>query len=163
LTPSEQGQTIISEDRAIQQATPDDLAQIERLIYAAYAKYLDRMEKPPAPLLADYAALIARGEVYILALRGEIAGALVIEAQDRALLIENVAVDPAAQGQGLGRRLMAFAEHYAWKRGLRELRLYTNEVMIENLAFYRRLGFEEVERRVDDGYHRIFLRKPLAR
>jgi hypothetical protein len=33
--------------------------------------------------------------------------------------------------------------------------------MVENLAFYRSLGFEEVERRLDDGYQRVFLRKPL--
>ena len=86
-----------------------------------------------------------------------------IEAQDQALLIENVAVDPAFQGQGLGRRLMAFAEQYAREHGLRELRLYTNKVMVENLAFYRNLGFVEVERRVDDGYPACFMRKSLAR
>jgi ribosomal protein S18 acetylase RimI-like enzyme len=162
LAPREQEHTIAHEDTAIRQATPEDTAQIVRLVSAAYAKYLDRMEKPPAPLLADYEALIAKSEVYILTRRGEIAGALVMEARDRALLIENVAVDPAAQGQGLGRRLMAFAEHSARELKLHELRLYANEVMVENLAFYRRLGFEEVERRVDEGYRRVFLRKPLA-
>ena len=57
---------------------------------------------------------------------------------------------------------MAFAEQYARERGLRELRLYTNKVMVENLAFYQRLGFVEVERRVDDGYHRVFMRKSLV-
>ena len=76
--------------------------------------------------------------------------------------IENVAVDPAFQGQGLGRRLMAFAEERAREYGLHELRLYTNEVMVENLAFYRSLGFVEVERHVDEGYRRVFLRKSLA-
>lgn len=142
-------------------ATQDDIAQIVRLVNAAYAKYLDRMEKPPAPMLADYATLIASGGVYVLISGAEIAGLLVIEMQDQALLIENVAVDPAFQGQGLGWRLMAFAEQQACEHGLREVRLYTNEVMVENLAFYRRLGFVEVERRVDDGYRRVFLRKSL--
>jgi ribosomal protein S18 acetylase RimI-like enzyme len=143
-------------------ATQDDVEQIMRLVNATYAKYLDRMEKPPAPMLADYTGLIAGGEVYVLASDAEIAGMLVIEGQDQALLIENVAIDPAFQGQGLGRRLMAFAEQQAREYALRELRLYTNEVMVENLAFYRRLGFEEVERRMDDGYHRVFMRKLLA-
>ena len=40
---------------AIRLATQDDVAQIVRLVRAAYAKYLDRMEKPPAPMLTDYA------------------------------------------------------------------------------------------------------------
>ena len=149
-----------SGEMTIRLATQDDIAQIVRLVNAAYAKYLDRMEKPPAPMLADYATLIASGEVYFLESGAEIAGLLVIEARDQTLFIENVAVDPAFQG--LGRRLMAFAEQYARERGLRELRLYTNKVMVENLAFYQRLGFVEVERRVDDGYHRVFMRKSLA-
>lgn len=33
--------------------------------------------------------------------------------------------------------------------------------MTENRAFYARLGFEEVDRRIDAGYHRVFLRKVL--
>jgi ribosomal protein S18 acetylase RimI-like enzyme len=151
-----------SDEMTIRPATQDDVAQIVRLVNAAYAKYLDRMEKPPAPMLADYATLIAHGEVYVLAAGAELAGLLVLEARNQALLIENVAVNPAFQGQGLGRRLMMFAEQQARGRELREERLYTNEVMVENLAFYRRLGFEEVERRVDGGYRRVFLRKSLV-
>jgi ribosomal protein S18 acetylase RimI-like enzyme len=151
-----------SGEMTIRFATQDDVTQIVRLVNAAYAKYLDRMEKPPAPMLADYTEQIAHSEVYVLASGAEIAGLLVLEARDQTLLIEDVAVDPALQGHGLGRRLMAFAEQYAHEHGLREARLYTNEVMVENLAFYRSLGFEEVERRVDDGYHRVFLRKSLA-
>jgi ribosomal protein S18 acetylase RimI-like enzyme len=153
---------LASDEMMIRPATQDDVEQIARLVNAAYAKYLDRMEKPPAPMLADYATLIAQGEVYVLAAGAEIAGLLVIKAQDQTVFIENVAVDLAFQGQGLGRRLMAFAEQRARERGLREARLYTNEVMVENRAFYQRLGFVEVERRVDGGYHRVFMRKSLA-
>jgi ribosomal protein S18 acetylase RimI-like enzyme len=151
-----------SGEMTIRLATQDDVTQIVRLVNAAYATYLDRMERPPAPMLADYVTLIAHGEVYVLESGAEIAGVLVIEEQNRALFIENVAVDPACQGQGLGRKLMAFAEERAREYGLRELRLYTNEVMVENLAFYQKLGFEETARRVDEGYCRVFLRKSLA-
>jgi ribosomal protein S18 acetylase RimI-like enzyme len=150
-------------EMTIRLATQDDGTQIVRLVNAAYVKYLDRMEKPPAPLFADYTALVAAGGVYVLESGAEIAGLLVIETRDQTMLIENVAVDPAFQGQGLGRRLMAFAEQLARERGLRELRLYTNEVMVESLAFYQRLGLTEIERRLDNGYRRVFLRKSLAR
>ena len=151
-----------SDEMTIRLATREDVAQIARLVNTAYAKYLDRMEKVPAPMLADYAALIASDGVYVLVSGAEVTGLLVLKAQDLALFIEDVAVDPAVQGRGLGRRLMAFAEQYAREHGLRELRLYTNEVMVENLGFYQRLGFEEVERRVDDDYRRVFLHKSLA-
>jgi ribosomal protein S18 acetylase RimI-like enzyme len=151
-----------SDEMTIRLATREDMAQIARLVNTAYAKYLDRMEKVPAPMLADYAALIASDGVYVLVSGAEVTGLLVLKAQDLALFIEDVAVDPAVQGRGLGRRLMAFAEQYAREHGLRELRLYTNEVMVENLGFYQRLGFEEVERRVDDDYRRVFLHKSLV-
>jgi diamine N-acetyltransferase len=152
----------VTDEITIRPATRDDVAQIEGIVNAAYAKYLDRMDKPPAPMLADYGILIACGGVFVLASPQGIVGVLVMEAHEHDLLVENVAVRPAFQGQGLGRRLIAFAEQHARTRGLRAMRLYTNEVMIENLAFYRRLGFEEVERRLDDGYRRVFLRKPLV-
>lgn len=77
------------------------------------------------------------------------------------MFVENVAIDPRFQGQGLGRTLMAFVEQQARKEQLDEIRLYTNELMTENLLFYRQLGFEEECRRVQNGYRRVFLRKRL--
>ena len=69
-----------------------------------------------------------------------------------------MAVHPAAQRQGIGRRLMALAEQEARRRGLAEVRLYTHEVMHGALALYRALGYEETERRLEDGYARVYLR-----
>jgi len=77
-----------------------------------------------------------------LALRAdELAGLIeTIERPDH-LLIENVAVAPAFQGKGVGRRLMAHAERLAVELGRTELRLYTNARFTENVALYRRLGY----------------------
>lgn len=58
--------------------------------------------------------------------------------------------------------LMSFVEQQARKEQLREVSLYTNELMTGNLRFYQKLGFEEEGRRVEDGYHRVYLRKVLA-
>ncbi|HEX4204174.1 MAG TPA: GNAT family N-acetyltransferase [Ktedonobacteraceae bacterium] len=119
------------------------------------------MGREPAPLHADYEALIAQGVVYVLANEEEVRGVLVMMSRERSLLVENVAVDPRFQGQGLGQVLMAFVEQQGRKEQLDEICLYTNEVMTENLRFYHKLGFEEDGRRVEDGYHRVFLRKGL--
>ena len=59
----------------------------------------------------------------------------------KPLLIENVAVSPAWQGLGLGRRLMAHAERLAAAMGYGEIRLYANARFAENVAFYQRLGY----------------------
>jgi ribosomal protein S18 acetylase RimI-like enzyme len=146
----------------IRQAQPTDQGAIIACVHAAYAKYIARMGKKPAPSLANYALLIAQEVVYVLANEEGIQGVLVMMPQERSMFVENVAIDPRFQGQGLGRVLMTFVEQQARRYRLDEIRLYTNELMTENLHFYRQLGFEEEERRIEDGYHRIFLRKTLV-
>jgi len=41
-----------------------DLPSIQRIITAAYDKYLSRMDKPPAPLLRDYRPAIKAGAIW---------------------------------------------------------------------------------------------------
>ena len=72
-----------------------------------------------------------------------------------------VAVSPARQGGGHGRRLLARAEQDAHDAGLPEIRLCTNEAMTENLTLYPRRGFHETRRGIEDGYHRVFFAKRL--
>jgi hypothetical protein len=40
--------------------------------------------------------------------------------------------------------------------------MYINIAMVEHLAFYQRLRFEQVERRCDEWYRRVLLRKSLS-
>lgn len=150
------------ENMHIRQAQAADHGAVVACARAAYAKYLVRMDREPAPLHADYEALIAQGVAYVLATREEVRGILVMMPVHNSLFVENIAVDPRFQGQGLGQRLMDFVEQQARKEQLQEIRLHTNEVMSENLRFYHKLGFEEEGRRVEDGYHRVFLRKGLG-
>jgi len=88
-------------------------------------------------------------------------GLLVLEPAEDHLLLENVAVAPQAQGLGVGGRLLRLAEEQALARGLREVRLYTNEAMTENLAYYLRRGYSETHRATQDGFRPIFFTKPL--
>jgi GNAT superfamily N-acetyltransferase len=138
-------------------------AAVVACVRAAYAKYVERLGREPAPMLADYATLIARGVVYVIPADGGLHGILVLEPVDGAMLVENVAVLPEHQGYGFGRAMLDFAERRAREERLGELRLYTNELMTENLSYYRKLGFEEVERRAEHGFRRVFMRKRLGR
>lgn len=149
------------EDQTIRLARPDEWPAVLSCVETAYAKYVPRMGMKPAPMLADYAALIARDEVYVIPGPDGVHGVLVIEPRADHLFIENIAVRPADQGRGYGYRLLRFAEDQARALGLPELRLYTHEVMTENLPYYARFGFEETGRRTEDGYQRVFMRKRL--
>jgi ribosomal protein S18 acetylase RimI-like enzyme len=87
---------------------------------------------------------------------------LVLEPEEDALLLDNVAVAPAAQGRGIGRKLIALAERRARELGLPKVRLYTNAKMTENLRMYPALGYVEVGRGGEGGFHRVFFEKPVG-
>jgi GNAT superfamily N-acetyltransferase len=146
----------------IRPALPDDAAAVAACVREAYAGYVERIGREPAPMAADYAALIAAGEVWAAREHGVLVGVLVLRPRPPALFVENVAVLPARQGRGLGRALLAFAEEHARDAGLTEVTLYTNERMTENLRFYPALGYAETGRGVEDGFSRVFYRKRLG-
>lgn len=117
----------------------------------------------PGPLFSDYPDLIGRGLVSVIEEGGSLAGLIVLVEMPDHLQVENVAVDPDRQGEGLGRALLAFAEESAAAAGLDELRLFTHSKMTENRALYRRLGYLETERRDEQGFGRVFFVKSLGR
>src|SRR5260370_8707722 len=144
-------------------ARPDVCVAGEAIVAAAYSVYIGRIGKAPGPMLDDYAGLIASGALSVLeGADGVIVALIVLLAKPDHLLLDNIAVHPDRQGRGLGRRLIAFAESEARRLGYAELRLYTHETMIENIALYTRLGFRETGRAQEAGYARAFITKPTA-
>jgi ribosomal protein S18 acetylase RimI-like enzyme len=146
----------------IRLARPEDRAVVEAIVRQAYTVYLDRMDKPPGPMLDDYAAPIAKGAVTVRETDGEIEAIIVLLPQSGHLLLDNIAVRPDRQGMGIGRELILFAESEARRLGFAEVRLYTHEKMTENIALYTRLGFVETGRRRQAGYDRVFMTKRVA-
>jgi ribosomal protein S18 acetylase RimI-like enzyme len=147
----------------IRRARPDDCAAVVGCVRDAYSPHIARLGREPGPMSADYADLIARGMVYVLQPEDDsrLHGVLVLLLEGRTMWIENVAVHPDYQHRGEGRRLMAFAEEQAGAANATEMRLYANELILENIALYGRLGYTETERRPHRGFHRVFMRKPL--
>lgn len=145
----------------IRPAIPSDADTIRAVVDAAYAVYLPQMDKPPGPMLDDYDARIAAGEAFVLDADADILGILILIDANGHLLLDNIATAPGAQGQGVGRQLVSFAESEAQRRGYGEIRLYTHAVMAGNVAYYENLGWEETHRGEQAGYQRIFMRKRL--
>ncbi len=140
-----------------------EVGAVTALVRAAYASWVPRIGREPAPMTADYAGAIARGEVVVLEDAGDLVGVLVLIPEATALMIENVAVAPAFQGRGHGRTLLAFAEQTARASGYARLLLYTNAAMTENIALYARGGFAETRCVTEHGLHRVYMEKPLDR
>lgn len=145
----------------IRPARSEEAAVVRSIVHDAYSHYVPRIGKPPGPMLDDYAGRIAAGQVWVLDEEGNICGILVLEDQSSALLLDNIAVAPSAQGKGCGRRLMVFAEEEARRRGHDAIILYTHVLMTENIALYRRGGYAETGRVSEKGFDRVYMRKDL--
>ena len=149
------------EEIRIRAATAADIPAIVDIVGRAYRHYIARIDKPPGPMPDDYLARVSEDAVWVLQDGPAIAGILVLLSAPEYLLLDNIAIAPERQGRGMGRRLLAFAESEALRRGYREIRLYTHQTMIENQRLYASIGYEETGRGSEAGYDRVFMRKPL--
>lgn len=146
----------------IRLAIASDESSIRDCAEQAYARYVPVIGRKPAPMLADYAAQIAAGIVYVATdANGSLLGFIVFYVSAGQLLLENVAVLPSAAGQGVGKSLIAFCEQAGRKLAIDTVQLYTNELMSDNLAIYPKLGYAQVGRRTEDGFKRVYFEKRL--
>lgn len=144
----------------IRPGLPGDAPAVRAIAEAAYRPYVARNGLEPAPLHEDYPARVAAGQLWVLQDDG-LRGFVVLLHRADHLMLDNVAVDPAAHGRGHGRALLDFAEAQARQAGLPAIRLYTQEIMAENLAIYAARGFRETHRAREHGLSRVFMEKRL--
>lgn len=145
----------------LRSATSSDADSIAECVRAAYSPYIKRIGKPPGPMLGNYDEIVRDHRVFVVDGGEAIIGVLVLIKEEIGLLLDNIAVRPSRQGEGIGRRLMEHAEAEARRLGYGHLDLYTHQRMTENIALYVRHGYEEIERRVERGYPRVYMRKRL--
>jgi ribosomal protein S18 acetylase RimI-like enzyme len=151
----------VSEVR-LRPAAHSDARRIAELVVAAYGHYVDRLGGRPRPMDDDYEEIVDRGVATVAELDGQIIGLIVTGVDDEAeRFIDNLAVDPAFQGMGVGRALLAHAEKTLHSAGASSVYLFTHEKMTENLGFYRSVGYRETDRRPVTGGSLVYLRKPL--
>ena len=142
-------------------ARAEEATALRELVRAAYAEWVPVIGREPAPMTDDYAARIAAGEAWVVEADGALAAAIILEDEDGALLLDNIAIAPSARGRGLFGQLMSFAEAEARRRGHPCIRLYANERMVRNVALYEALGYVETHRAEQAGHRRVFMEKSL--
>jgi predicted N-acetyltransferase YhbS len=153
----------------IRPATPDDAEIVYAIARSAFAHHTARIGRPPIPMSVDYAAAIEAGKVWVAEDRrttedaGDRStdGFVLLEDQDDSLLLDVIAVAPAAQGSGVGAALLAFVDTEARARGYSRVTLYTNVKMTENLTYYPRHGYVETGRESVQSFERVFFAKDL--
>lgn len=68
---------------------------------AAYGKYIDRIGRKPKPMLANYHIALIEHQVWLCERKHVAVGVLEFIPRESYLLLENIAVSPILQGQGL--------------------------------------------------------------
>jgi ribosomal protein S18 acetylase RimI-like enzyme len=145
----------------IRAAADADVPAIARVVHDSFAGFIPLIGRAPWPMFQDYIARVAQGTAWVLTEDGSIVGVAVLQFNDDHLFIETLAVAPARQGKGYGRRLLDFAEAEARRRGYAETRLHMHLTMTRSIALYRKQGYAEYARTEEDGYYRVYLSKRL--
>jgi len=147
----------------LRRATAPDADAIRDLVTAAYEGYIPLLGRTPIPMLADYHEAVRVHDVWVLD-DGDagIVGVIELIPHPDHVYVENVAIAPERQGQGLGRQLLDLADREARARGLTEIGLLTNERYTSNIAMYERYGFVETHRTPHLGSDLVHFRKTLS-
>ena len=142
----------------ISQAGPDEeWSELLALLHRAFAFMEGRIDPPSSLHLLDPSGLKAKATAEICLLArdgGAIIGCVFCEPRDRTLYIGKLAVDPAHQGQGVGRALLARAEAEARVRNLPMLELQTRVELTDNHEAFVSMGFIRTGETNHPGYDR---------
>lgn len=142
-------------------AGPEDAGCVRDLTRKAYAKWCDVIGREPLPMTADYDHAVRHHVIDLAYVGGRLIGLVEMIPRADDLLIENICVDPAEQGGGLGRKLVAHAEAETRRFGHAAIRLYTNKLFAANLTFYGGLGYEVEREEPFKGGIMVHFRKSL--
>jgi ribosomal protein S18 acetylase RimI-like enzyme len=86
-----------------------------------------------------------RDAVFVARVAGSVAGYVALRAEPDSVLIEQLLVAPHHEGEGVGHRLLAYAEGYAISTGARAMQIVVEHDNEQAVAFYRRSGFVPVD------------------
>jgi GNAT superfamily N-acetyltransferase len=161
-------------DLTFRAARPGEIIEVIRVIRAAFTPYVRALgrdfpaEGSPqfAERWAQVTAELERGDIFVALEDGRIVGAARTKPQEKDLYIDQLAVDPARQGTGVGSWMLQRIDEVARTRHLGGLSLNTAEMAVANVRLYQRHGFEIVRRGPPDhgmdAHPRVFMEKKLA-
>ncbi len=131
---------------------PCNWQAILALIARAFAGMDGRIDPPSTLQSLTVEGLRTASEVWVIG--APPVACVILTPRSGALYLGKLAVDPAMQGRGLGRRLVAQAEVRARALGLAVLELQTRVELVENHAIFTRMGFRKVAETAHTGYAR---------
>ena len=146
----------------IRQALINDYPSVKDCAKAAFEPYAERMGKEPVTMQADFISHIRNNHLHVFELQNAVVAYVVFYLKGDHVLLDNIAVHPTHSGHGYGKQLIQFVETAAGSYQVPTVELYTNVLMTESIALYLSLGYQEFDRRTEDGFDRLFFRKTVT-
>lgn len=143
----------------IRVATVDDLAAIATCLDLAFASFNEFEDSEDAPLPDDLKSRIIEGSVRLICNGTQVLGYISFWPAAHQMFIDTLAVLPTHRRQGLGSKLLAFADVETLRLGFKAVTLFTKARMTGNSQFYQSRGYRETGRCDDDGFCRVFYTK----
>ena len=137
----------------IRVATPDDAADVATLITLAY-RVEDFFIDGDRTDAADVRRHMQHGVFLVLELDGALAAAVYVKVRAGSGYFGMLSVDPARQGEGLGRQLIEAAEEWCRTAGCTEMEIEVVSLRTELPPFYERHGYVLTGTRPFDDAHK---------
>lgn len=135
-------------DAAVRLAIPEDAAAISRVLQSAFGQHREHytaaafeVVTPPAE---EIASRFSEGPQWVAELSGEVVGTVSLTHQPEGLYLRSLGVVPAAQGCGIGHRLLDATCDHAIGVGAKRIFLYTTYFVPEAIRLYETCGFKWV-------------------
>jgi len=137
-------------DIILRLATDDDVPALRRLVNAAYGELADRGLNYTGTFQDEEITRerMQGNDVYLASLGEKLIGTISLELQDEdqpLLYISQLGVLPEHKGQGIGRKLLLWAETVARTKGASRLQLDTAVPAVHLVSLYQSLGYEVID------------------
>ncbi len=133
-------------------ATPADAAAAGRICYEAFKTIAERHDfapdfPDPETAIGLMEHLVSRADIHgvVAEAAGRVVGSNFLWEDGAVAGVGPITIDPAAQNNGLGRRLMEAVIEHARERGIPSVRLLQAAYHGRSLSLYTKLGFEARE------------------
>ncbi|GAB4117540.1 MAG: GNAT family N-acetyltransferase [Roseiflexaceae bacterium] len=140
---------------SLRPAHPGDEALLAELIRAAFAEYRGVLDPPSSAERQSAERIgqeIADGGAWIALINQQPVGCVLWHKHIGYLYLDRLAVLPSARGHGVGRQLIDRVEALAKELGYRAVRLSVRLVLQQNIAYYQRLGYQQISSGTHAGY-----------
>ena len=145
----------------IRHARLSDLQQLRYLAQTAFAPSAPGVRGRREPLRADLRELVEHEDITVFMVRNRVRGFICYHIDGPDLHIEALAVSARQRRRGVGRQLLDQADRDGLEQKCRRAIFHSNAAMFENLAYFRAKGFEEIDRRTENGFERVYMERYL--